>query len=372
MCIPLDALIAALNRIKAVAELTRVLNGVSLDWLRVDAQDDAEEGEFITVHPKGNAKGQVIHLDERGRIDSKGPLSEALKEQGNGGVDGGAVSRNVRLSEIIPGVDKVAISTNIKGMRLGKTKDASVVEKHKAMRSAGDWAKAREYALSLSKAPATADAGDYLLAKYHRDADAALRVTKRCLKDKAVDEIAERLSPDRPVVFVPLCNKEGEGANALPYEYAKELSRRFDGSVVSRSVSKVSYEHNTGANTHDRVSRRFSFEGTPDFPENAQVVIVDDTWTSGQTCLSMAEYLKSRMPKCSIDGITTLAASRYGADALPSEERIGKVLAKAGLGSEDEFKKRTGRNIRSLSGSELQMYILTGAKGVDGVGKFFG
>lgn len=365
-------LIDALNRIKADTELTRVLNGISLDWMRGNAQDDAEEGKFITVHPKGNARGRVIHLDERGKIDSNGPLSEALKEKGSGGVDGGAVSRNVRLADIIPGVDKVAISTNIKGMRLGKTKDASVVEKHKGMREAGDMAKAREYALSLSKDPATADAGDYLLAKYHRDADAARRVAKRCLKDKAVEELYARLDSNRPVVFVPLCNKEGEGANSLPYAYAELLSERFGGAAVSRSVSKVSHEHNTGANAHDRVSRRFSFEGTPDFPENAQVVIVDDTWTSGQTCLSMAEYLKSRMPKCSIAGITTLAASRYGADALPSEERIGKVLAKAGMNGEGEFEKRTGRNIRSLSGSELQMYILTGAKGADGVGKFFG
>ena len=73
-------LIEALRKLSGRAAVSAVCRRVV-----VDAALDPE-GKWITVHPQGGEPGRRVHLDENGKIDSKGPTSEALKEkEDNGG-----------------------------------------------------------------------------------------------------------------------------------------------------------------------------------------------------------------------------------------------------------------------------------------------
>ena len=314
---------------------------------------------------------RIIPAEDAEFDESKHPRAEngEFTEKG-AGVSGS--SRDADLTKVSQSLEKAITSTTLSALKYGKVKDHSITETHKRLRTEKKFAEARQEAVRLAANPDTAECGDYLLAKYHKDDAAAQRVVERCLKDQTIDRIVASLDPSRPVIFVPLQNVEGEGNNRIPFLYAKELAGRLPNAVMADSVGKVSAEHNTGASSSDRVQRQFKFEGSLANAEGAQVVIVDDTWTSGQTCVSMMEYLKVKHPGIDIKGITCLASSRYGYDIKPSEERIAKVLQKSGLSDEKEFERVMGFPIRSRTGCELQIYLLGGRKGVAGLKEKFG
>ena len=72
----LDGVVVALKRMVRNLSIDALSNKVALD---VDAN-----GKWITVHPNDSDKGRHIHISGRGEIDSKGPLSDALKSKGGG------------------------------------------------------------------------------------------------------------------------------------------------------------------------------------------------------------------------------------------------------------------------------------------------
>lgn len=196
-------------------------------------------------------------------------------------------------------------------------------------------------------------------AKFRGNAVAAMTLVDKFVKPDMLASIQSKIDPERPAVIVPIIAKEGTSLNAIPLALARYVSKKLD-IPIWFDVSKTSKAHNTDAKAVDRAKNVHVWEGnTP--PPGTQVIIVDDTFTTGQTIKSLAGYVGDPA------AIVTLASGRYGKDFELSPERAEKVLAKAGLTAED-FIDLYGKPIQqTLTGSQAQQYILNGAKGRDGL-----
>jgi hypothetical protein len=202
----------------------------------------------------------------------------------------------------------------------------------------------------------------YKAAKKGGDANAAARVVNKVVKPSVVQSIRDGLDPERSVVFAPVIHREGENLNMLPLAYAKALARAFDAEVWT-GVVKVSGDANSHAPQSERATNTQIFQGeTPD--SGVQVVVVDDTITSGDTFASIIDTFSNDnvMPVMA----TSLAAGRYQNWLSPTTEKIQKMLDKAGM-SEGEFEHAFGYKPTHLTGSEIQGYILNGKAGPDGI-----
>jgi DNA (cytosine-5)-methyltransferase 1 len=192
-------------------------------------------------------------------------------------------------------------------------------------------------------------------AKFHRNNLEALSVVDKFLKDDAVSELSEQIESDgRPPIFVPVISMEGESMNAIPVALAFVLQERLGGTVHS-DVVKVSNTSNTGADAATRASNVHEWEG--EIP-HGNIILVDDTFTTGHTLDSLEDYLGEE-----ITAVTTLSAGRYG-KGFRGQSSLPAVLKKAGI-NKRQYARRYGK--KGLTGGQLQQYILNGKKGKEGL-----
>lgn len=282
-------------------------------------------------------------------------------------------SRRLEPFSVPDHLAEVSAGTSVSALSQTKFKDERA--RHKALRDAQDWSAAEDYARTLAGADATALLGNYLLAKYHGDADAARIVVLKWAKPEEAAKIKAALGDTgllRPVIAAPAPQKEGARFNALPTIYAAWLAQQLGGSV-SRGFRKVegSGSPNTGAAMANRVTRDYAFDGGEDIDGASPVILVDDVWTSGQTLWTVYEHLKSVNPDAHVAAFATLASGRYGKNIRPTPKQLTSFWEKSTL-STVSFKERVGNDIEKLTGSEIQAYILTGGRGADAAAAFFG
>ena len=226
------------------------------------------------------------------------------------------------------------------------------------------------FARNLSTQIGTEWLGRYLLAKHFGDRRAALQVAYHFLKPAAIDLIRSARDSKRTLRIVYLQNREGRSLNKLPQAYASILAEAIcEGVEIDSGIVKVSSDQNTRATQKDRVSREFVFESENGVDSSAQYLIVDDTWTSGQTTVSMLDYL--RQNGADVIGITTLATGRYGKKIVPTEDQLQRALKKAKLSSLDQANQVLGFDLGKATGSELHGYILQGKQGPEGLQRWF-
>jgi hypothetical protein len=170
----------------------------------------------------------------------------------------------------------------------------------------------------------------------------------------------------KPVKWVYVRNDDGKRTNRLPEAYAILLADAFGGEVET-GIMKVSDERNTGATLKERVSREFQFAGKVE--KGFQYVIVDDVWTTGQTTVSLMEYIIKEGGV--VPAVTTLATAANGARIKPTERLLQRVIEKGRINSVESANKFLGIDLRKATGSELQAYIGKGTKGVFGIQDWF-
>ncbi|MBQ7666786.1 MAG: hypothetical protein IJS46_02195, partial [Kiritimatiellae bacterium] len=280
---------------------------------------------------------------------------------------------------------RVASSTGIGALEGSRFKEerGRVMPRYdeaKRLREAGDETKAdailsglEDEARALAADKRTEWLGKYLLGKYHADTGAAKEVVKHYLKPEAVAELKAALDPSRPVVALfPLTNVEGKSLNRLPFAYAGELARRLDARVDLHLQKKTS-QTLTRKGQNERASADFEFDTAEiDFSDNPQIIIVDDTWTSGQTTVSAVDAILRAHPDADIRAVTALAAGRYGKNVKPAQGQLTKVLKKSTFPTVDALNAFLGYDIRRATGSELHGYVLNGRSGPDGIRERFG
>ncbi len=259
---------------------------------------------------------------------------------------------------------QVVNHTSIGHLEQAKFKDER--KAYYALKDAGDLDGAEALARKYAADGRTEWLGKFLLAKHHADDEAAVDVVEHVVKPSVVDELRALLDPSRRIaVMMPMTNFEGSGYNRLPFAYAEmlagELGGRVDGGLL-----KVSAEHNTRVSTGDRASREFAFDTDGvDLADSPQLILVDDTWTSGQTLVSALDALLAAHPDADVVAMTALATGRYGKNVKPTEDQLTSVLERANISDVASLNEALGFDIRKATGSELQLYRLSGKRGAD-------
>jgi hypothetical protein len=213
---------------------------------------------------------------------------------------------------------------------------------------------------------------EYQAAKTEGDAQAAMNVVRDIVNDKVIADLKSNLDRNRPVVFVPILDFEGQQNNMLPMAYAAYLASRLNGQVLTdvfqrkRNIPDGSDKLRV-ASPDSRTKTDTEFVG--DIPSSDhQVVIVDDVFTSGNTFTAMIDKMNEggNMPVAA----TALAMGRYQNWLKITPEKAQAVLNKAKM-NPLEFEHTFGYPVENLTGSEAQAYILNGARGKAGAKKRF-
>ena len=203
---------------------------------------------------------------------------------------------------------------------------------------------------------------DFDAAKHDGDADAAMRLVNDVLKPAVVDRIRALLDVGKPTYIVPVMQRESESANAIPAAYAIRLAEMIGAKVWGLTVKKAG-THNTGATANERTRNVQTFGGRSP-GKNSQVIILDDTFTSGDTFTALID----RLAEAGVTPVaaTTLANGRYQSDLSPTNELREQLLAKSGM-TEVEFEDEFGYGTSHLTGSEIRAYLHNGGRGRGGV-----
>lgn len=196
----------------------------------------------------------------------------------------------------------------------------------------------------------------YEAAKKAGDIESAISVVNSLVKPDVIAQLKSAVGSATDVVVVPVLQREGESPNALPLAYAHRIAKELGGTVWT-DVVKVSGKHNTGSTGDERTRNKQVFEG--EIPKGT-IVVVDDTYTSGDTIASLVDHLGGN-----VAAVSTLAVSRYGKSHGATPEKISQMLDKIGV-TEVQFTHEFGYPPELLTGAEVNQYLLNGARGIDG------
>lgn len=203
------------------------------------------------------------------------------------------------------------------------------------------------------------DNENYNEAKYNGNPMFGYNLARKYLTQDIVDSVNAKIDPEKPAVIIPVSATEGEDINTIPLAVADALSWKLN-IPISTDIVKTSSAHNTGAPANARSRTIHNWDGKKPAP-GTQIILVDDTYTTGQTLKSLASYVGEPT------AIVTLASGRYGKQFDLSAERENKMLAKAGI-TRDEFISLYGQEPKEqLTGAQAQQYILNGQAGKEGL-----
>ena len=286
-------------------------------------------------------------------------------------------SRRIDWEDVPDTLESVVLSTTVAHLT-GQDRHPLHYLRFKAYRDKELLAEARPMVEKWAADPPTHWLGTYLLAKYYGDLKAAEAVARHHMNARKANVLGgylKKAEPARegvaaepaPVRWVYVRNDDGRRTNRIPEAYAALLAETFGG-VVDTGIAKVSDERNTSASIKSRVGREFQFAGEP--AKDAVYVIVDDVWTTGQTAVSLMEYLEKK--GANVAAITTLAVASNGARIKPTGAQLAGVLRKGHVKSVEDAEALTGVDLRRATGSELQAYIVKGKKGQWGLEAWFG
>jgi site-specific DNA-cytosine methylase/adenine/guanine phosphoribosyltransferase-like PRPP-binding protein len=204
---------------------------------------------------------------------------------------------------------------------------------------------------------------NYKDAKYNGNPMFAYNLAKKFLTDEVIASVNSKINPEEPAIIIPVSAIEGEDLNTIPLAVADILSWKLN-IPVSVDIVKTSKQHNTGASAQDRASNIHFWSGKKP-KEGTQIILVDDTYTTGQTLRSLANYVGEPT------AIVTLASGRYGKKFDLPIDLEKKLLDKAGITKED-FISNYGKEPNAvLTGAQTQQYLLNGAKGKEGLFRRF-
>jgi hypothetical protein len=127
---------------------------------------------------------------------------------------------------------------------------------------------------------------------------------------------------------------------------------------------KKSGAANTVASLEERSSNLQTFAGEID--REAQYILVDDTFTSGDTLMALYEFITKGGGK--VAAFSTIAAGRYQNYIGHRPQDVAKLLDRAGVDS-DGFRREFGFPVEQLTGSEVYRFanLDRGWKGVEGL-----
>jgi DNA (cytosine-5)-methyltransferase 1 len=196
-------------------------------------------------------------------------------------------------------------------------------------------------------------------AKYDGSAKAAFDIVESLVKAKAIQDVISKIDPSRPAYIIPVIAREGDSANMLPLAMAEKLSAAT-GIPIWAKLAKTSSQHNTGAKADSRARTMHRWEGEPP-PAGSQIVLVDDTYTTGQTLRSLAAVVGDP------DAVATISVGRYTKQFTLQPDREQKLLAKAGLTKQQFINLYGSEPKQALTGAQAQQYLLNGARGEQGL-----
>lgn len=192
-----------------------------------------------------------------------------------------------------------------------------------------------------------------------RDSASAKKIAENIFGSKNAEqklvEFSRRLDPDKKIIFVPVLNiEQNNRLNELPNALAHALSSKFPGSEVSTDVLKNESRAKTGAALDERTGKVITFDGEIT-DKNAQIVIVDDNFTSGDTVLSLYQRLLDTGSN-DVRGILTFSASRYGTGLKIDQSTIDKLKNRTNLSTE-QIEEIIGNEIEYLTEAEANQII---------------
>jgi indole-3-glycerol phosphate synthase len=127
---------------------------------------------------------------------------------------------------------------------------------------------------------------DYHAAK-GGDADAAFRLIRDLLTERAVTELADLAGNDRPML-VAVHAEEEFGKNAIPEALADVLGVRL-GLDVEETIVQANVVNHTGADGFSRLARQAVFAG--DVKRHQLFVMVDDFVGQGGTLANLKGHI---------------------------------------------------------------------------------
>lgn len=217
---------------------------------------------------------------------------------------------------------------------------------------------------STSLAKLKSHAG-YNAAKKEADGAAAVGVVLDTAKiPQVARELMSRVDPSKPVILLPVIHRDiGRRLNAIPPVYAKILGDETSW-AVSMDIVKKGGAANTGAGREARSSNIQTFAGEID--REAQYILVDDTFTSGDTLMALYEFITKGGG--TVAAISTIAAGRYQNYIAHRPQDAAKLLDRAGV-DRDGFRREFGFPVEQLTGSEVYRFanLDRGWKGVEGL-----
>ena len=157
------------------------------------------------------------------------------------------------------------------------------------------------------------------------------------ISDKSLTKLAKNISPSTILVSLP--TKEGKKAeNIIPRLYAKALSERLGKEHVDLS-DYISVRQNASARTSysakDRSENFFNIgfknEATNLALGNkigkANILLIDDVLTTGETMVAMATFLKYKFPETTIQGGNAMAAVDVRTPTPRDLDRVAEKLS---------------------------------------------
>jgi len=208
----------------------------------------------------------------------------------------------------------------------------------------------------------------YKAAKRGGDRQAAWDIAGKFITAPKIKALVEALAGRQPV-FVPVTQAESDRVNMLPLAAAYRLQSLIGGRVEESIHIPKKRTGNTGADAVSRMSKADEFTGTVTAAEGEAVILVDDTFTTGNTLTGLFDYVAGlgTMPQA----LFSIASGRYSKAITATPAKMQAALDKAGV-SADQFTRAIGFPIERFTGAELHAYTLNGQSGLAGFRRRFG
>ncbi len=208
----------------------------------------------------------------------------------------------------------------------------------------------------------------YKAAKRGGDQQAAWDIAGKFITAPKIKALVAALAGKQPV-FVPITQAESARVNLLPLAAAYRLQSLIGGRVEESIHIPKKGTGNTGADTVSRMAKADEFTGSVTTGEGEAVILVDDTFTTGNTLTGLFDYIAGQ--GVTPQAVFAIASGRYSKAIAPTPAKMQAALDKAGVSAE-QFARAIGFPIERFTGAELHAYTLNGQSGLAGFRRRFG